>query len=94
MGMTIGLVDLKARLSEIVERVEAGEIIVISRNGNPVVEMRPLQRLAPAEAAAKVRAIGERVAKRNKGKAAWPPEGQSLRRIAHARNVGADVRDS
>lgn len=86
MSMTIGLADVKARLSEIVDRVQAGETIVISRNGDPVVEMRPLQRLSPAEAAAKIRAIGKRVAKRNEDKSAWPVESQSLRRAAHDRH--------
>jgi prevent-host-death family protein len=81
--MTIGLAEAKARLSEMIDRVEAGETIVISRNALPVAELRPLRRLSPEEAVAKIRAIGKRVAKRNAGKPPWPGEGQSLREIAH-----------
>jgi prevent-host-death family protein len=86
MSLTIGLAEAKARLSELVDRVESGETIVISRNGGPVAELRPLRRLSPKEAAAKIREIGERVAKRNAGKPAWPPSGKSLRDIAHERH--------
>jgi antitoxin (DNA-binding transcriptional repressor) of toxin-antitoxin stability system len=86
MIQTIGLADAKARFSEIVDRVEAGETVVISRNGDPIVEMRPLHRLSAAEAVEKIRAIGKRVAKRNAGKPAWPPEGESLRNVAHNRH--------
>ena len=83
MNETIGLADAKARLSEVIARVEAGETIVIARNGTPVAEVRPIRRLTPAEAAARIREIGNRVAKRNAGKPAWP-EGRTLRQEMHA----------
>lgn len=35
--------EAKSNLSRIVERVEAGEEIVISRNGHPVVKVVPLR---------------------------------------------------
>ena len=35
----INLADAKARLSELVDRVEAGYTIVISRRGNPVARL-------------------------------------------------------
>lgn len=86
MTKTIGLADAKARFSEIVDRVEAGETVIISRNGDPVLEMRALHRLSSAEVVAKIREIGRRVAKRNAGKPAWPPEGERLRNVAHDRH--------
>ena len=84
--MTIGLAEAKARLSEMIDRVEAGETIIIARNSEPVAELRPLKRLTPAEAVARIRAIGKRVAKRNAGKAPWPAKGQRLRDVAHQRH--------
>lgn len=83
MSLTIGLAEAKARLSEIIDRVEAGDTVVIARNGKPVAEVRPIERPTAAATVKKLRAIGRRVAKKNAGKDAWPPEGTTLRDIAH-----------
>ena len=40
----VSLADAKARLSEIVNRVETGETVRITRRGKPVVEMRAIER--------------------------------------------------
>lgn len=64
MNQTIGLAEAKARLSEIVDRVEGGETITILRNGNPVAEMRPARKLSPQEVVDRIRAIQKRIAKR------------------------------
>jgi prevent-host-death family protein len=37
------VVDAKNNLSELIARAEAGEEVVITRHGRPVVELRPLQ---------------------------------------------------
>ena len=81
--MTIGLAEAKAKLSEILDRVEAGESVVISRHGAPVAEIRPFKSPSVADTVARIRALRRRVAKRNAGKAPWPPEGTSWRDIAH-----------
>lgn len=81
--MTIGLAEAKAKLSEILDRVEAGESVVISRNGAPVAELRPFKTAAVADTVARIRALRRRIAKRNAGKPKWPPEGKSWRDIAH-----------
>ncbi len=83
MSMTIKLAEAKARLSEIVDRVESGETILISRNGKPVAEMRPVRRLTPAEAVDKIRELRARIAKRNEGKPAWPGPGRRIRDVIH-----------
>ena len=83
MKSTIGLAQAKARLSEVIDRVESGDTIVIARNGEPVAELRPIRRSSPAETVKRIRAIGKRVAKRNKSKAPWPEGDRSLRDIAH-----------
>ena len=83
MNETIGLADAKARLSEVIDRVEAGETVIIARNGLPVAELRPVRRVSPEDAVKKIRAIAKRVSKRNLGKPAWPQGGRSLRDIAH-----------
>jgi prevent-host-death family protein len=41
---TISLADAKARLSELVDRAEAGEDIRISRRGKPVVRLTRIER--------------------------------------------------
>jgi prevent-host-death family protein len=45
---TVNIHDAKTRLSQLVERVEAGEEIVIARAGRPVARLSPLtSRRAP-----------------------------------------------
>jgi prevent-host-death family protein len=83
MNETIGLAEAKARLSELLDRVEAGETVIIARNGSPVAEMRPVRRVSPADAVKKIRAIAKRVSKRNAGKPPWPQLGSSIRDFAN-----------
>lgn len=40
---TVNLADAKARLSELIERAEAGEIVRITRRGKPVAEISPVR---------------------------------------------------
>jgi antitoxin (DNA-binding transcriptional repressor) of toxin-antitoxin stability system len=42
--ITVSLTEAKARLSELVDKVEAGEEVVITRRGRPVAHMRPTPR--------------------------------------------------
>ncbi len=84
MSVTIGLAEAKARLSELLTRVENGETIFIARNGEAIAELRPLRRVSPAELVERIRAISERVRKRNREQ--WPPDGKSIRDIAHERH--------
>jgi prevent-host-death family protein len=42
--VTVNLAQAKARLSELVDKVEAGEEVVITRHGRPVAHMRPVAR--------------------------------------------------
>ncbi|MFT3878818.1 MAG: type II toxin-antitoxin system prevent-host-death family antitoxin [Gemmatales bacterium] len=44
MNTTIGSYDAKTRLSELLERVQNGEEITITRHGNPVARLIPVQR--------------------------------------------------
>ncbi len=37
----VGIYDARARLSELVEKVEAGEEVVLTRRGQPVVRLVP-----------------------------------------------------
>lgn len=81
--MTIGLAEAKARLSEVIDRVESGETIIITRSDRPVAQLQPLRRLSAEEAVTKIRAIRKRAAKRNAGKPPWPAPGERFRDIAH-----------
>jgi len=83
MSTTIGVAEAKSRLSEFIDRVLAGETVVIARNGEPVVEMRPVKRVTPEEAVARIRAIGERIRKRNEGKGPLLKPGQTYRDLIH-----------
>jgi prevent-host-death family protein len=40
--VTVTLVEVKAHLSELLDKVEAGEQVVITRHGKPVANMSPV----------------------------------------------------
>ena len=84
MKQTIGLAEAKAKLSELVDRVEAGQTVVISRNGSPVAELRPIVRLSPAEIVERIRAIRRRTDKG--GSTAKTQSHRRLRGLAHAKH--------
>lgn len=44
MAMTVNVQEAKTRLSDLLKRVEAGEEIVIARNGTPIAELRAVHR--------------------------------------------------
>ncbi|HYD43717.1 MAG TPA: type II toxin-antitoxin system prevent-host-death family antitoxin [Phenylobacterium sp.] len=41
MGIQVNIAEAKAKLSELVARAEAGEEVVLARNGEPVVTLTP-----------------------------------------------------
>jgi len=40
---TVGAFDAKTRLSELLDRVESGEVIVITRHGVPIAKLEPYE---------------------------------------------------
>jgi prevent-host-death family protein len=60
VSQTIGIYQAKTHLSRLIDRVEAGETIIISRGGRPVAELRGLSTLTPAEAVERLRAFRDR----------------------------------
>jgi prevent-host-death family protein len=68
MGLpSIGAYDAKARLSELLDRVEKGEQIIITRHGRPVARLVPESepdKTAAQAAVARLIALGERLTAR------------------------------
>lgn len=46
---TVGAFDAKTRLSELLDRVEAGEVIVITRHGSPIATLQPYDEAVDAK---------------------------------------------
>ena len=46
---TVGAYEAKTHLSELLEKVEAGEEIVITKHGTPVARLVPVEKKASAE---------------------------------------------
>ncbi len=42
--VTVDLVQAKAQLSELLDKVEAGEEVIVTRHGRPVAHIRPVSR--------------------------------------------------
>lgn len=61
----IGIYDARARLSELVDRVEAGEEVVLTRRGRPVVRLVRAQRDTHAKTRAaavnRIRALSKKL---------------------------------
>lgn len=47
---SVSIRDLRNKGGEVLERVEHGELVVVTRDGRPVAELRPLPRRSPAPA--------------------------------------------
>lgn len=62
---TIGAFAAKTHLSELLDRVEAGEEIVITRRGAPVAKLVPL---APARERKEIRALIDEIKRDRKGR--------------------------
>ncbi len=78
--MNIGVFEAKTRLSELIERAERGEEVVITRRGRPVARIAPLGRRV--ERAALERLFAENAAIRR----SLPPA--SLDELLHDRDEG------
>lgn len=48
-GNTVGAYEAKTHLSELLEKVEAGEEITITRHGAPVAKLVPVKKRASAD---------------------------------------------
>jgi prevent-host-death family protein len=60
----IGIYDAKIQLSRLIQEVEAGREVVITRRGKPVARLVPpaaSRKHAPARAARRIRALCERL---------------------------------
>jgi prevent-host-death family protein len=61
---TIGAYEAKTKFSELLERVEGGEHVTITRHGKPVAELVPIRKRDVARARegfAQLRALAQRV---------------------------------
>jgi prevent-host-death family protein len=62
--MDIGIYEAKSRLSQLVERAEAGEEVILTRRGRPVakiVNVAPAARRSRAALLKEIRALARRV---------------------------------
>ncbi len=50
MAVQMNIAEAKAKLSELVARAEAGEKVVIARDGKPAVVLKPATDAAPTQA--------------------------------------------
>ena len=76
---TYSVAEAKARMSELLDRAEKGEKVVISRRGNPVVELAPVKTAKPGVDFARLRALRDVTPK------AKTPAGKLVRKIRDQR---------
>ncbi len=39
---TVGMYEARSKFAELVDQAQSGEIVVVTRNGEPVAELRPI----------------------------------------------------
>lgn len=63
---TYSVAEAKAKLSELLDKAEAGQSVVITRHGQPVVEFKPVEAVRPRSHVTEVglKALAERRARR------------------------------
>lgn len=79
MTLQVNVGEAKTRLSELIAKVEAGEAVVIARDGAPVVELRRVERDRTAAMEAAQRLIARRTEARRvttEEILAWRDEGR------------------
>ncbi len=60
----IGIYDARAKLSELIERVQSGEEVVLTRHGEPVARLvpeKPRRRRSRAAAVTRIRALARKL---------------------------------
>ena len=72
---TYSVAEAKARMSELLDRAEKGEKVVISRRGHPVAELAPVKPVKPGVDFARLRALRDVMPK------AKTPAGKLVRKI-------------
>ncbi len=78
--ITVGAFDAKTRLSELLDAVERGDVVTITRHGRPVAELRragPAAALSLREAIEAARALRSGVNASRDEIEAWIEEGRS-----------------
>jgi prevent-host-death family protein len=79
---TVSAFDAKNRLGRMLDRVEAGEMLVITRHGEPVARLMPMEKQAddaPDQALATFKAIRTSIARSAAGKSKTTVEQKTIR---------------
>ena len=91
--VTVGARELKTRLGGYLQRVRQGRTLVITDRGEPVAELRPLDRAATEEAALdRLRAIGTVTRLESRPLATFRPVRSSGQSLAQAIIEGREDR--
>ena len=78
---TISATEAKARLAELLRTVERGETVAITRHGEAIAHVVPVQ---ASESAERAQAMADFLRIRDK----WKPAGMSVEEILRARHEG------
>ncbi len=78
---TIGAFEAKTRLSQLLDQVEAGETVIITRHGEPVAELVPAR---PKRDQATIRMLIEDIRQSRKGKDRGAAAGTTITNLKSA----------
>lgn len=78
-----GVAEAKNKFTHLLDRVEGGERVVITRHGKPVAELRPVQSLTWEERKARMLEISARAAQQ-------PPAGMTALELINLDRDGAE----
>jgi prevent-host-death family protein len=81
VGIVVGAFEAKTKLSELLDRVEAGETITITRRGRPVAQ---LVLIRPENEQERMRSLVEEIKRSRKGQDAGAKPGSTIAELIKA----------
>ena len=77
----VGSFEAKTKLAELLDKVEAGETITITRHGRPVAQLVPVQ---PDHDPERMRALVEEIKRTREGRGKPPGPGTTIKELIQA----------
>jgi prevent-host-death family protein len=81
---TVGSFEAKTKLAELLDKVEAGETVTITRHGKPVAQLVPVKTGTAADEQERMRALVEEIKRSRVGRGKPAGPGTTIKELINA----------
>ena len=81
---TVGSFEAKTKLAELLDKVEAGETVTITRHGKPVAQLVPVKADTAADEQERMRALVEEIKRSRVGRGKPAGPGTTIKELINA----------